>query len=171
VNLGAALSAGFLSRVQLGLNDAWVKRTRGATTREPHGEEALLQRRLEPWAARPSFETRAMQAWRAPQDEGFLWSYVCNSEEHQPYAFFRNSCDDAIASLALAMTLISMALVDRNEAIRTSGKIDSQGSPADFLNGIVGFGKRSSNAQQSDGFRKGSTHPTGCWLISMCLAT
>jgi hypothetical protein len=34
-----------------------MKRTRGATTQEPHGEEALLQRRLEPWTLLPSFET------------------------------------------------------------------------------------------------------------------
>src|SRR4051794_33252041 len=37
---------------------AWAKAL-DMPTQTPHGEEALLQRRLEPWAARPSFETRA----------------------------------------------------------------------------------------------------------------
>jgi len=46
----------------------------------PHGEEALLQRRLEPcgrdrWS-RPSFETAAL---RPPQDEAWPWIQTSSS--------------------------------------------------------------------------------------------
>src|SRR3954452_10542763 len=54
-----------------------MSRLPGAATQIPHGEEALLQRRLEPWATWPSFETRAKV--RAPQDEGLPWSAMTDS--------------------------------------------------------------------------------------------
>src|SRR5258708_11429118 len=59
----------------------------GNPHKKPHGEEALLQRRLEPWATRPSFETRApdsasaLPEQRAPQDEDLLRSQACHDEQ------------------------------------------------------------------------------------------
>src|SRR5258708_19795906 len=59
----------------------------GKTHKKPRGEEALLQRRLAPWATRPSFETRApdsasaLPEQRAPQDEDLLRSQACHDEQ------------------------------------------------------------------------------------------
>jgi hypothetical protein len=61
---------------------------------EPHGEEALLQRRLEPWAARPSFETRASAGARAPP---------CTLLRMRTYSGVESIFSSKINALSLAM--------------------------------------------------------------------